>query len=930
MKQRLILILAGLSAGLLLTWATAPATRGQEAKASRNRPASAATRTALAWTLDEARAELALYPRDTYLQYVTFQLARREGRLDELVNDLRLPGDDTVGGQPASRQRDLFNLFSGALVVQESLQLDALRGERPRARPEPGAAAPGPPQEERRRRETVKVADLAGPAVKSHPWQKLLAGRKPDIFPLARCVPEDFYFAEFRSVGKLLEAAAASDLWGGQLSSQAVRDARRQPVLERLARQLVLPVEPALYPFYEEAVEGIAVTGSDPFLGEGSDVTLLLRLKRPDRFRERLDGALADAGKVGPGLRQSRGELLGVPYVALTSADRTVSVYSAYPEPGLHVRGNSKVAFRRVLEAIKGRTEGGEAVRRLGDTAEFGYLRTLLPSGAGQEDGFLYLSDPFIRHLVGPRLKLTERRRRLCYNHLRMIGHAALLYRTDRGWPPASLQELADAGCCPGRFGEGNLTCPDGGRYALSADGMAGVCSHHGHAHALTPCCEVPVAEVNGLEADEYRQFVKEYNEYWKTYFDPIALRVQITPERYRLETVVLPLIDNSVYTGLARVLGGKPEPLDALPVPRRNILSIAFRFNKDEVLKEVRGQEKKAKAEVSRAAKGLDKALDELDVIDFLSRGVGNQVGLHVYDAAPMFGFNLPGFFGLLASESGVRGDPAAAQTALLAGFLGASLNSPVYLSVPVQDAAVVDRFLDRLDRVAALGSRQAQREGPVGFFGIDYYHLEGGREKGTRGWALCVGPLRWRVFGARIGNGLYLATQREILDDLRALAAGKAPVGDGGPAAHALVRLRPHNWDRVLADYRLGWAENNRMACQNNLGPLAAVSRAFATVPPGRPARRAEGRDREVLGRAEELLGARFFCPEGGHYDFSEDGKECTCSRHESVLAPRQREAPDGGGQPDESRQAFGGLTATLTFREDGLHAVLIVDRK
>ena len=56
-----------------------------------------------------------------------------------------------------------------------------------------------------------------------------------------------------------------------------------------------------------------------------------------------------------------------------------------------------------------------------------------MPRGAKEEDGFVYMSDPFIRHMVGPQLKLSERRRMLCYNHLRMIGHAALLYRSEHG-----------------------------------------------------------------------------------------------------------------------------------------------------------------------------------------------------------------------------------------------------------------------------------------------------------------------------------------------------------------------------------------------------------------------------------------------------------------------------------------------------------------
>ena len=53
-------------------------------------------------------------------------------------------------------------------------------------------------------------------------------------------------------------------------------------------------------------------------------------------------------------------------------------------------------------------------------------------------------------------------------------------------------------------------------------------------------------------------------------------------PEQYRLETIILPLIDNSIYSGLATALGGRPESLDALPVPHRNIFSVNFRFDKE------------------------------------------------------------------------------------------------------------------------------------------------------------------------------------------------------------------------------------------------------------------------------------------------------------------------------------------------------------
>ncbi|MFN7627319.1 MAG: DUF1559 domain-containing protein, partial [Pirellula sp.] len=51
-----------------------------------------------------------------------------------------------------------------------------------------------------------------------------------------------------------------------------------------------------------------------------------------------------------------------------------------------------------------------------------------------------------------------------------------------------------------------------------------------------------------------------------------------------RVETVILPLIDNSFYSSLANTLGGVPRPLDHLPVPQRNIFTLAVQLNKENI----------------------------------------------------------------------------------------------------------------------------------------------------------------------------------------------------------------------------------------------------------------------------------------------------------------------------------------------------------
>src|SRR5207253_1673554 len=112
------------------------------------------------------------------------------------------------------------------------------------------------------------------------------------------------------------------------------------------------------------------------------------------------------------------------------------------------------------------------------------------------------------------------------------------------------------------------------------------------------------------------------------TYFDPITLRLQETPKQYRLETVVLPLIDNSVYTDLARALGGKPEPLDELLVPDKNLMSVLFRLD---LKKQLLGDRDASEDDDEKARKELadDLGLSAKDLEGFslrklLSQGLG------------------------------------------------------------------------------------------------------------------------------------------------------------------------------------------------------------------------------------------------------------------------------------------------------------------
>jgi hypothetical protein len=323
------------------------------------------------------------------------------------------------------------------------------------------------------------------------------------------------------------------------------------------------------------------------------------------------------------------------------------------------------------------------------------------------------------------------------------------------------------------------------------------------------------------------------------------------------------------------------------------------------------------------------------LKVREFLAKGIGNQISLNVYDAAPLFDFSLPSFLGLmLGNFNGNQVNVGSEQ--LLVSFVVASLNAPVYVAMPVQDAKVVDGFLDRLDAVLAHLSQHKETGGFLNFE-QDFYRFKGDKEKALRTYSFRFGPVKWRFCWGRIGNGLYVASKPYILEDLLNLEAEKAKTrvaANGiasGPAAHAIIRMRPQNWNQVLTDYRLGWAENNRIACIANVGPLSSILRSVApATKEANNGQAAEVSDQRMHQLAEKMLGARCFCPEGGHYRMTADGKSAACSFHGSALEPRQDQAPTDYSPMTRLLKEFTGMTVSLTFLDDGLHAVLTIEKK
>src|SRR5262249_22044290 len=140
-------------------------------------------------------------------------------------------------------------------------------------------------------------------------------------------------------------------------------------------------------------------------------------------------------------------------------------------------------------------------------------------------------------------------------------------------------------------------------------------------------------------------------------------------------------------------------------------------------------------------------------------------------------------------------------------------------------------------------------------------------------------------------------------------------------------MIRLRANQWDRALPGFRMGWAENNRIACVNQLGPLSSTARALST---GTGSLSWDDRQKQVLDCAASLHGRAFCCPEGGRYELTKDGKAMTCSVHGSATESRQPLEPAADSAVGRLMGDLKDVTAAVTFAPEGLRLSLTVERK
>lgn len=754
------------------------------------------------------------YPDETFFQYVLLQSRDRYGvAAPTLVKTA--PDQETV-------ESDLYDVLTGSLAVQETLQRQVLSS--------------GP----RRGDLNIPISNLSPPHLQSMDYARLLEEKQkknvqPAVHEIARLIPEDQYFLHFHSLTAAGELLDLADDWGDNLLRLFTLRAQDNRVQEKLEDQLALRRGPLTKLFADLAVTELAVTGADPFVLEGTDVTFVFRVKSPELFDRAAAGWLAEVKAKYPEVAEREFNYRGHKVLARYTTDRLVSSFVARHEDYV-IYSNSHAAIRKVLDAVTGKTPA------LIDALDYRYVTTVLPPSGDTRSGYFFGSEAFVRRLVGPELKIAEKRRVQCFNNLVMLNNASMFYRLEYGRSPASLTDLIE-----GRFIDpARIVCPHGGAYAIDAAHDTCTCSLHNRLKYLTPNAELPVLRISADERQEYERYQQRYQGTWQQLFDPIAVRITVAP-KVKLELCVLPFANGSLYPELKGWLDDRPRPLDTARIAPSAVTSLLA----------VPGR--KAIGEALRVVPGVPEALQADPTLTDLT-WIGDRISVHLCDAETIVEIDPTR---LRALDLPLLGrTPILPQTAV--ALILSLIKMPAYVSIDVEDKDKAARLLEQL--AAKIFLQRGQLSGlPTA---LDAYRLPDYKQHALYVLSFQVYALKVRLHVALVGNQLVAATRPEILRQVIDVSSNPESVEPA--TAHVLVRLNRRGLGKLHDDLQLYWSEKARLACHHNAISIYNLVKLYDTPMT------------EVPRLAESKYGVVYFCPDHGAYEWNDKLDQVLCTVH------------------------------------------------
>jgi len=228
-------------------------------------------------------------------------------------------------------------------------------------------------------------------------------------------------------------------------------------VKEKFEQQFVIDHDALKKMFSDGIATEIVLTGSDPTILEGTDLSAIFHVTDAEAFLKQSLSWIDAACVKHPDIVVRQFNYRGHQVLAHYTTDRNISSFLVQHDDYM-VYSNSHRAIRRIIDAAT------QAEPNLHEALDYRYITTILPPSENDDSGFFFASEAFIKRMVGPEAKISQKRRMQCFNNLIMQNNASLFYRLENGRSPKSLRELPDGNYVDTR----KIICSHGGAVSVS------------------------------------------------------------------------------------------------------------------------------------------------------------------------------------------------------------------------------------------------------------------------------------------------------------------------------------------------------------------------------------------------------------------------------------------------------------------------------
>jgi hypothetical protein len=431
------------------------------------------------------------------------EMRKLDANVTNAANPNRRPNRPSRGSL-----EDTLDLFSGGRALSENLQFD----RELRLSPETNA--------------TIPVKNVTGITIAEMEWKELLGDKKPALDPLAKVIPADQHAIFFPTFADLLTIFDEAALQGTPLLRLAEARSESAQSKEKYRDQLCLPVTELSRLLGPKLIASVAMTGGDPFLRTGTDLTILYEAKQTEALVASLALRRLQTSQKRKDTKAVTGTVAGIDYVGLISPDHSVKSYSAVLGKNVVVVTNSLAQLRRLAAAESGKKPN------LASLDEYSFFRSrYLRSTEVEEQAFLMVTDAAIRRWCGPAWRIGASRR--------TRAAAALSELQARHEAGKKLQ---------------SKEFPELGKVSLVAGKVQS--SKYGNLGFLTPITEMGIKKISAPEKRAYDIFRDRYQSNWSAFFDPIAARLVIDEGHLSADISIMPLIANSDYRQIISTTG--------------------------------------------------------------------------------------------------------------------------------------------------------------------------------------------------------------------------------------------------------------------------------------------------------------------------------------------------------------------------------------